>query len=348
MAIEKRYQVFVSSTYEDLQEERQEVMQALLELDCMPSGMELFPAASEDQWSLIKKVIDDCDYYIVIVGGRYGSVDGSGTSYTEREYRYAIERGKPVIGFLHKNPGSLIADRSESDSSKRERLAQFRAFAEQKVCRYWETPADLGSQVSRSLVKLIKSHPAIGWVRADVVPDEGASREILRLRAKVEEVESQLKAARTTAPPGAERLAQGDDQFKLQFSFHAGDRGNSLDPSYTVALQAPWDDIFAYVAPLMIDEVKDSNLEVGLNEFLAYEFSGQLSSMPKMKSKRFSNFRISDDDFNTIKVQLRALGLIAKSSRARSVRDTSTYWTLTPYGDDIMTKLRALSRGETS
>jgi len=41
--IEKRYQVFISSTFEDLQEERQEVMRALLELDCIPAGMELFP-----------------------------------------------------------------------------------------------------------------------------------------------------------------------------------------------------------------------------------------------------------------------------------------------------------------
>jgi hypothetical protein len=50
MTPEKRYQVFVSSTFQDLQEERQEVIQALLELDCIPSGMELFPAANEDQW----------------------------------------------------------------------------------------------------------------------------------------------------------------------------------------------------------------------------------------------------------------------------------------------------------
>lgn len=87
--MDKRYQVFVSSTFLDLQEERQEVMQALLELDCIPSGMELFPAANEDQWSLIKKVIDDCDYYIVVLAGRYGSVGPDGYSYTEMEYRYA-------------------------------------------------------------------------------------------------------------------------------------------------------------------------------------------------------------------------------------------------------------------
>lgn len=49
--LERRFQVFVSSTYLDLREARGEVMQALLELDCMPAGMELFPAANDDQWN---------------------------------------------------------------------------------------------------------------------------------------------------------------------------------------------------------------------------------------------------------------------------------------------------------
>jgi hypothetical protein len=41
----KRYQVFVSSTFIDLQEERRQAIQTVMELDCFPAGMELFPAA---------------------------------------------------------------------------------------------------------------------------------------------------------------------------------------------------------------------------------------------------------------------------------------------------------------
>ena len=95
--MEKRYQVFVSSTYDDLRDECQEVMQALLELDCIPAGMELFPAANEDQWTLIRNVIDDCDYYIVVIGGRYGSIGPTGISYTQMEYEYAVAQNKPII-----------------------------------------------------------------------------------------------------------------------------------------------------------------------------------------------------------------------------------------------------------
>jgi hypothetical protein len=48
------YSVFVSSTYEDLREERAEVQKALLKLRCMPTGMELFGSADEETWEFIK------------------------------------------------------------------------------------------------------------------------------------------------------------------------------------------------------------------------------------------------------------------------------------------------------
>ena len=99
--MEKRYQVFVSSTYKDLQDERAQVIRTLMEMDCFPAGMELFPAVDEEQWNFIKKVIDDCDYYILIVGGRYGSTSPEGLSYTEQEYDYAIEKGLKVLAFVH-------------------------------------------------------------------------------------------------------------------------------------------------------------------------------------------------------------------------------------------------------
>src|SRR6476646_59466 len=122
---DKRFQVFVSSTYLDLKEERQEVIQALLELNCIPSGMEMFPAADEDQWTLIKKVIDDCDYYLVIIAGRYGSLSPTGKSYTQMEYEYAVEKNIPVAAFIHEKPGEISASKTESTESGRARLDEF-------------------------------------------------------------------------------------------------------------------------------------------------------------------------------------------------------------------------------
>ena len=214
--MEKRYQVFVSSTFSDLQEERQEIIQALLELKCIPAGMELFPAANDDQWTLIKKVIQDCDYYVVIIAGRYGSVGPDGLSYTEMEYRYALEQGIPTIGFLHRNPSAIPQGLCESDPAKQARLKDFCQLVQKKVCRYWESPSDLGSKVSRSLINLINDTPAVGWVRADQV-NEADPAEILRLRKRIDELEASIQAFREKAPPGIEHLSQGDELFRIEF-----------------------------------------------------------------------------------------------------------------------------------
>lgn len=90
--------------------------------------MELFPAANEDQWTLIKKVIDDCDYYLVIIAGRYGSLDNDGVSFTEKEYRYALEQGKPIMGFLHKEPEKLAQGRCEATAEGKQKLEIFKTW----------------------------------------------------------------------------------------------------------------------------------------------------------------------------------------------------------------------------
>lgn len=340
--MEKRYQVFVSSTYEDLQVERQEVMHALLELDCIPSGMELFPAASEDQWTVIQAIIDECDYYVVIVAGKYGSVEASsGQSYTEKEYRYALAQGKPIIAFLHKEPNSLRADRTEQDPEMRKNLENFRTLCRTKLCKFWDSPADLGSVVSRSIVQLKKSHPAVGWVRGNLVPDEGAASEILRLRKRIETLEAQLTTVSTKAPEGTETLAGGEDQFDIQWTLRLRDMRTSKVRRFSTQFETCWNDIFAAISPLLINEASEETIKDRLATFV---FDHDSDRIREDKSGTVAGFSVSEDSFQTIKVQLRALGLITRSTRQRSLKDLETYWTLTPYGDGLMNQLLAIGR----
>lgn len=349
--MDRRYQVFVSSTYADLESERHEVMQALLELDCIPSGMELFPAANEDQWTLIKKVIDDCDYYLVIVAGRYGTSGPDGKSYTEMEYRYAIEKNKPVIAFVHKTPETLPSKRCEQTAEGRAALDAFRTLVQSKMCKYWESAQDLGGKVSRSLVILTRDHPATGWVRGDFVGEIEAG-EILRLRQRIEQLERELGEVRVRAPEGTSELAQGQDTFALRYSFSVTDpsaKGTTLfnvkKPTwYRDTTPVTWEELFAAVSPLMLDAVSDQSFEKELNLFVRDRVITRLQKVKKLKGSKTSGFTVDREDFQTIKIQFRALGLIAKSTKTRSVKDTQTYWTLTPYGDTVMTRLRAISK----
>lgn len=344
--MEKRYQVFVSSTYEDLQEERLEVIQALLELDCIPSGMELFPAADEDQWTLIRKVIDDCDYYLVIIAGRYGSTNDQGIGYTEMEYRYALEKGKPIIAFLHKSPDNLAAKKTETTATGKKKLEDFRALAKRKMCQFWDSPADLGSKASRSLMKLIKASPGIGWVRADNILAEDASQEILALRRQIEDLEGQLEAAQTSAPQGTENLAQGDDSASLLFTFDGlGGYGLALQ-TYRATASMTYNEIFYLLSPHMIAEASEAQLKSAISSAIASNERERVLKLPAVKQDKISNFQISDESFQTLKVQFKALGMITKSVRNRSVKDRLTYWTLTPFGDTVMSRLRAVRKEE--
>src|SRR5438132_13811207 len=96
-----RFQVFVSSTFRDLKDERQAVLSAILEMNHFPAGMEIFPASDDTPWELINRIIDQSDYYVVIIGSVYGSTDEDGISYTEKEYDLARQLKKPVLAFLH-------------------------------------------------------------------------------------------------------------------------------------------------------------------------------------------------------------------------------------------------------
>ena len=260
--MEKRYQIFVSSTYTDLLEARQEVMRVLLRLNCIPAGMELFPATDDDQWTLIKRVIDDCDYCIVIIAGRYGSTGSDGKSFTQLEYEYAISRKKPVIAFLHKEPRKLPVKDAETDPERVNKLEDFRNLAKKKMVDYWTTPAELGSAVSLSLVRLIRDNPATGWVKADSLPSQEATQEIQELRRQVAELKRALKTVRTTAPKETASLAQGEDQFEIEYTFKA--YGGYYD-RYSASYPVSWSQIFLRLAPLMIDGADDDHLEEELN-----------------------------------------------------------------------------------
>jgi hypothetical protein len=131
--MERRHQVFVSSTFEDLEEARKEVSAALLKSDCFPAGMELFPAADLEQFEYIKQVISGCDYFLLVSAGKYGSIHPeTGASYTEMEYDFATNIGKPIIRLLHKDPFAILPGKAiEQTDRSREQLKAFRQKAYQ-------------------------------------------------------------------------------------------------------------------------------------------------------------------------------------------------------------------------
>lgn len=226
--MEKRYQVFISSTFQDLQGARQEVSQALLRADCFPAGMELFPAADEEQFEFIKTVIDQSDYYILISAGRYGSIHPeTGLSYTEMEYDYAVETGKPVIRLLHKDPRTM----ADEDDEKLAKLMTFRSRLKKgRMVAFWESPNELGREVAFALSDAIKRYPSTGWIRFETIEgvqefDTEDGDEIYQ-----EVVVSQSPSGAMLAKRQM-RIARPLGKINLSKSFFAGDYSSKGDSS---------------------------------------------------------------------------------------------------------------------
>lgn len=340
--MDRKYQVFVSSTYVDLAKERQEVMQALLEMDCLPAGMEMFPAADEDQWTLIKEVIDECDYYIVIVGGRYGSISAEGVSFTEMEYDYAVASGIPVLGFVHANPDDIPAGKSELSVEAREKLEAFRVKVMSRMVKKYASPAELGSVVSRGLNRAIKRNPQPGWVRGDQAMTPEVRTQIAELKAaladaKREKVEQEA-AARTKPTQLNIEYEHGDDEVRFEFQLTGRDGYVSYDAA--AELTYTWDEVFETLGPFMIDEAPEPDLRARWNAHM-YNDSQRIEGWPDLSHGAAS---VTDSTWGAIIVQLRALGTIMTGEKKRPPSDKSIYWKLTPAGDEYLVKLRATRR----
>lgn len=322
----KKYSVFVSSTYEDLKEERQEVVNALLQMDCFPVGMEYFNASDQSQWDVIKSLIDECDYYVLIIAGRYGSVEPkSGKSYTQLEYEYARSIGVPTIAFLYNNPDNL--PNKDVEKEHVDELNSFKEEVKKHMVKYWSSPTNLSGQVVLSLNQLFKTHKRIGWMRADERSSNEQNKELLRLREENEKLIDKLSNIEENAPEGSEDLCQGDDKVSLYFSA-------TVDQQYEeeFSLELTWNDICKTILPHLFQNCWESNMSSYVEEFI------------EKKEPQYSCVSLDDSSFQTIKVQLIALRLIEPGVKPKSSSDTMGVWILTKYGQKVLMRLNALRR----
>lgn len=331
--MDKRYQIFVSSTYADLKEERLHVIQALMEMDCIPAGMELFPAADEEQWDFIKRVISDCDYYLVIIGGRYGSTTSEGISYTEKEYDFAVESGLKVIALLHENPDLISVGRSDIDPSLRERLKLFREKLKTgRLVKFWSKPEDLPGQVALSLQKTIKMFPAVGWVRANTVANEELLAQLNDLRNENQKLLKTLSELQQQPKQTVEGLAALGETFNVRLSYSEPRYGKR---NWTCS--QTWREIFAIISPYL--------MQTPTNDYISNVFRLAVKAKGKtlgILNDDASGTALDDQDFRTIMLQLKALGLVNISHLPTTTGGKALFWSLTPQGERLMMELRTV------
>lgn len=174
--MKRKLQVFVSSTYSDLLPERQAAVAAILKAGHIPAGMELFTAADRSQMTTIKQWIDESDVYMLILGGRYGSIEPtSGISYTELEYDYAVEQKKPLFAVVTTEAALETKIRSNGtifgEKENPKQLGLFRSKVLSNISSFFEDPKDIRLCVHESLADMALNRELKGWVSGDEVVD---------------------------------------------------------------------------------------------------------------------------------------------------------------------------------
>ena len=335
MVMDKRYQVFVSSTFVDLEEERQKVLQTLMEMDCIPAGMELFPAADEEQWEFIQKVIDDCDYYLLIIGGKYGSVADDGLSYTEKEFDYAVNKGIKVIALIHEQPDSLPRDKTEVDQAKYEKLQAFIAkVSNKRLVRFWTESQQLPGEVALSLTKTIKMYPATGWVRANSTASPELLSDINELRKQNEILKKQqVQLSPEAAIIDKEELEAFDCELTINGSYKKYARDHmSVTKNIKWSKTITWDVLFSLISPFLVA----NPIEDEVSSYLTKELSGV-----DLTHRDLSDLVVNGQDLYTIRIQLLALNLITVKSNASGI-----VWSLTDSGTKMMIQSRTIKKTE--
>ena len=279
--MEKRYQVFISSTFADLQEERKAVINGILQHNCFPSGMELFPASDLSQFDYIKSVIDESDYYILISAGRYGTIfSEEGISFTEMEYNYALEKGVPILIFLVKNVDDLTGKLIEPTDEIKKKLNEFRIkLSANRLCNYYTNCDNLQNHVSKSLYKAIKMTPRTGWIRGDIDNSFLLLEQLNSIRIENEDLKTKLTNYTLSCSQeknSYEDIIGLDDEFELTYDINY-DSFDSYSGFLTASKRTTLTELFESFGDQLLDGFTINNLRESLARFVKQDAYNNVS-----------------------------------------------------------------------
>ncbi len=210
----KRYQIFISSTFSDLKDIRKSLFECLMHRPYIPFGMEMFGATAMKKWENIMHSIDESDCFVLILGFKYGSLTNKGIGYVESEYLYALEQNKPMLVFIrHEESSSKFYER-ETNPGNIELLKRFRSKLEKvHQFEFWMDSVDLNTKVLSSLPNCIFRSC---WVRDEHNNCKQLSDENSFLRKEIEV----LKEEYVNKTPDIRVRINDQDCLQIPYGFY--------------------------------------------------------------------------------------------------------------------------------
>jgi tetratricopeptide (TPR) repeat protein len=195
------FTVFVCSTFDDLEPEREAVLDAIRRVQSRHNAMEFFGARPGRPIDVCLDEVRKSDLLVVIVGLKYGSLpSGMEVSYSQAEYEEGVRLEKPCLVYLRDDEVPILAKFVERDPDKVKLLDAWKEGlnAEHTVAKFEDWPK-LAVQVAADIghfLLVVETSRAKGVAEAPL-------REVLKRLGETEIAEAEIP----------DRLAKAADEL---------------------------------------------------------------------------------------------------------------------------------------
>lgn len=264
--IDKRYHVFISTTEADMHAERVVLSQTLVSQGFFSWGLEQRTPLTT---AFARRQIDDCDYFILMLGSRYGELSASGVSYMHLEYIYAVTKQKPILVLMYEAPESRADEFQDQNPESKLKFLDFRRQLqrERDMVMTFRDLRDLEVAIRHTMPQFLTRYLAQGWIRPNQQQVQQLQDENEQLRQKLIQLEQQQPRPSSTAQrPMDLPQVQGHEEIAFDYKVHAYQDGNfrELRPQR----QLSWNDLLMVIGPGFSPAMPEDSFAKILNDYL--------------------------------------------------------------------------------
>ncbi|APX61760.1 MULTISPECIES: DUF4062 domain-containing protein [Acinetobacter] len=260
--LDKRYQVFISTSGSEMQPERIILSQTLVGMGFFSWGLEQRNPLST---AFARRQIDDCDYVVILLGSQYGEQSVSGVGYMHLEYIYAVTKQKPIIVFMHDDPASREPSLHDAKAELREKFNDFRKLLQNEVDQVftYRSLRDLEMAVRLNMPQMLERYPVTGWVRPQNA--QALHDEIDQLKARIAQMEAEA-GKREPDPFLSLPKVSMHEIFSFEYRMHAYQDGNFKE--LKIQKKLTWAELLAILGSTFVNPTPEEFFSKRLNEYL--------------------------------------------------------------------------------
>ena len=324
--LDKRYQVFISTSGSEMQPERIVLAQTLVGMGFFSWGLEQRTPLST---AFARRQIDDCDYVVILLGSAYGEQSVSGVGYMHLEYIYAVTKQKPIIVFMHEEPSARDGALHDDKPELCEKFQEFRKLLQNEVDQVftYRSMRDLEMAVRFNLPQMLERSPVLGWVRPQNI--QVLQDEIDHLKNKLEQLETEA-GKREVDPFLSLPKVSMHEPFSFEYRMHAYQDGNFKE--LKIQKKLTWAQLLSILGTTFVHPTPEEFFSKRMNEYLN-ETGIQDARVEMPRAHAVARAQINIRALHSIKMQMRQNEWIIQSGRDDRQR---MLWQITPKAQKLM------------